>query len=352
MDALESNALQNIHVDSIQPLIPPMEVKEKYPVTPQLEKQILEHRDIIKNIISGKDTRLLLVIGPCSIHDEKAALDYAKRLAEAHKKFSDRLFIAMRVYFEKPRTIVGWKGLINDPDLDNSCNMNKGLLLARKLLIDIANLGLPIATEMLDPVVPQYTADLISWSAIGARTTESQTHREMVSGLSMPVGFKNATNGNVQVAVNAIQSAQNKHSFIGVNRFGQSSIVRTSGNPYCHLVLRGGDSGPNFSEAHISEYGALLHDMKVCPSIMVDCNHANSDKNHEKQEIAWMDVMQQRVKGNTHLIGLMLESNIYGGNQPIRPNLEELKYGISITDACLDWINTERLLSKAYELLG
>ena len=301
---LDLSSLHNINVSTINPLITPEELKSEFPLTPNLVNSIIAHRQAIGNIIAKKDSRLLVVVGPCSIHDPKSAWEYAQKLDKLQKKLSDKLFIVMRVYFEKPRTTVGWKGLINDPNLDGSCNMNLGLNIARKLLLQIAELGLPIATEMLDPVVPQYISDLISWSAIGARTTESQTHREMTSGLSMPVGFKNATSGNLQVALDAINAAKNPHSFIGINQDGRTSLVRTKGNKECHVVLRGGSGKPNFDRESIEKCVDIHKKSDLDPALMIDCSHANSNKLPERQEIVLKDVIEQRKKAISILLVL------------------------------------------------
>ncbi len=283
-----------------------------------------------------------MVIGPCSIHDPIAVLDYAQRLVDLAERVKEKYFIVMRVYFEKPRTTIGWKGFINDPYLDDSCDMEHGLRAARKLMLEIVQMGLPIATEFLDPIIPQYIADLVSWSAIGARTTESQTHREMSSGLSMPVGFKNATDGNIQVAINAIESASNPHSFLGIDQEGYTAVVKTTGNPNTHLVLRGGDKQPNFELPEVTYARCKLEAARLDPSIMVDCSHANASKIARNQILVWKEILRQREKSNCPITGAMVESFINEGNQKIMP---DLKYGLSITDACIDWETTERLFS-------
>jgi len=284
----------------------------------------------------------LVVVGPCSIHDPEAALDYARRLAVVSREVADRYFLVMRVYFEKPRTTTGWKGLINDPFLDDSCDMAHGIALARKLLLDIVDLGLPTGTEFLDPIIPQYIADLISWAAIGARTTESQTHRELASGLSMPVGFKNGTDGSVQTAMDAMKSARAPHSFLGIDQDGATSIVKTSGNPDSHVVLRGGRSGANYTNEHVAAASEALRKAGLNPALMVDCSHSNSGKDPLRQPIVWENILRQRAEGSKDIIGAMIESNIHLGCQPL--GTEALRYGVSITDACLDWESTERLL--------
>lgn len=347
----------NHNVKQFQPLLSPVHLREKEPVSNSIEQLVLESRQVIQDIIDKRDDRLLVICGPCSIHDPKAALEYAEKLMNLKEKVQDKIFVVMRVYFEKPRTTVGWKGLITDPDLDGSDQIEKGLLLARKLLLDISKMGLPSATEFLDPIVPQFIGDLISWAAIGARTTESQTHRMMASGLSMPVGFKNNTNGNKKAAVNAMQSALNSHSFLGIGDDGKINIVTTKGNPYGHIILRGGEGLPNFDKASIEETQALLESAKVNPAIMVDCSHANSGKKFEKQEVAWKSILEQRAAGNKNLIGMMLESNLIEGNQslpaqvPGKAMLDQLEYGVSITDACVSFPSTEKLFDQAIEIL-
>jgi 3-deoxy-7-phosphoheptulonate synthase len=301
-------------------------------------------RSTARSILSGGDDRLLVVAGPCSIHDPASALDYARRLAALSREVSDRYFVVMRVYFEKPRTTIGWKGLINDPHLDDSCDVAHGIAVARKLLLDILDLGLPAGTEFLDPIIPQYTAELISWAAIGARTTESQTHREMASGLSMPVGFKNGTDGSIQTALDAMKSARAPHSFLGIDQDGATSIVKTSGNPDSHVVLRGGRNGANYQHQHVSAACASLAGAGLAPAVMVDCSHANSGKDPLRQRNVWKSILAQRREGRREIIGAMIESHIHGGSQPLPSSGAELKYGLSITDACLDWESTETLL--------
>jgi len=292
------------------------------------------------------------VVGPCSIHDEKSALEYATRLSKLQKELADRMEIVMRVYFEKPRTTIGWKGLINDPHLDGSQDIETGLKIARRLLIQINAMNLPAATEFLDPIVPQYIADLITWAAIGARTTESQTHREMASGLSMPVGLKNSTDGSLQVAIDAMAATRHAHSFLGMNEGGETAIVRTSGNPDAHVVLRGGRAMTNYDAASIKVAEEKLASEKLPPILMVDCSHANSSKQFAKQEDVWHSVIDQRVGGTRSLIGLMVESHLSEGNQPIAQDLSKLRYGVSITDSCIGWEVTERMLRWGYEKLG
>ncbi|MEI6891385.1 MAG: 3-deoxy-7-phosphoheptulonate synthase [Pontiella sp.] len=331
---------EDLRVKKIKKLVTPANLKKELPLGNALTEKVLADRKIVRDIIHLKDDRLLIIIGPCSIHDPEAALDYAKRLAALAEKVKDRYFIVMRVYFEKPRTTIGWKGFINDPKLDNTCDMEFGLHAARQLLLDIASLGLPIATEFLDPIVPQYTADLVSWSAIGARTTESQTHREMSSGLSMPVGFKNATDGNIEIAINAIESASNPHCFLGIDQDGRSAMVRTSGNPNTHLVLRGG-KGPNFQYPEVTYAACKLEAAGLEPSLMVDCSHANANKVALNQVKVWDSILAQRARGNCPITGAMVESFIKEGNQKISGDME---YGLSITDQCIDWETTEKML--------
>ena len=308
---------QDLHVKEIVPLLSPRALKAQSPAGEAANAVVARSRERIIRILRQEDPRLLVVVGPCSIHDEKSARDYAERLSKLQKEFASRLEIVMRVYFEKPRTTIGWKGLINDPHLDGSQDIEAGLIIARRLLLEIVSLGLPAATEFLDPVVPQYTADLITWAAIGARTTESQTHREMASGLSMPVGLKNATDGSLQVAIDAMGAARHPHSFLGINEDGVTSIVRTNGNPHVHVVLRGGRAMPNYDAASIKAAEEKLISEKLAPVLMVDCSHANSEKQFAKQEEVWRSVIEQRVGGTKSLIGLMVESHLHEGNQPI-----------------------------------
>ena len=343
---------QDLHVKEIVRLLTPRELKAQSP-TPDAVNAIVAHsRERIIRILRQEDPRLLVVIGPCSIHDGKCALEYATRLNALRKEFADQMEIVMRVYFEKPRTTIGWKGLINDPHLDGSQDIETGLKIARKLLLDITGMGLPAATEFLDPIVPQYIADLITWAAIGARTTESQTHREMASGLSMPVGLKNGTDGSLQVAIDAMGAARHPHSFLGINEDGVTSIVRTTGNPHAHVVLRGGRAKTNYDADSIRAAEEKLKSEKLPPVLMVDCSHANSEKKFAKQEDVWRSVIQQRIEGTQSLIGLMVESHLNEGNQPIPENLKALRYGVSITDSCIGWETTERMLRWGCEALS
>lgn len=345
------NKIFNTHIETSHTLITPYEIKSKLPLTDLAEQTVLKSRQELEAILNFEDNRKFIVVGPCSIHDIKAAEEYAERLKTLSERVKDKLLLIMRVYFEKPRTTVGWKGLINDPDMDDSFHIEKGLLIARKLLIKLAELGLPTATEALDPIVPQYIGELISWSAIGARTTESQTHREMASGLSMPVGFKNGTDGSVKVALNALQSARMPHNFLGIDQQGQVSIFKTKGNAYGHIILRGGDKQPNFDAANVKIAEEKLKDAKLPPRIVVDCSHGNSNKDYKLQPSVFESIIQQILDGNTSIVGMMLESNLDEGNQPIPSNLEQLKYGISVTDKCIGWKETEKIILAAYEKL-
>jgi 3-deoxy-7-phosphoheptulonate synthase len=343
---------QDLHVKEIVRLLSPRELKAQTPSSDAVNTTVARSRERVIRILRQEDPRLLVVIGPCSIHDEKGALEYAEKLNALRKEFADRMEIVMRVYFEKPRTIVGWKGLINDPHLDGSQDIEAGLKIARRLLLQITGLGLPAATEFLDPIVPQYIADLITWAAIGARTTESQTHREMASGLSMPAGLKNSTDGSLQVAIDAMGAARHPHSFLGIDQDGVTSIVRTVGNPHAHVVLRGGRAQTNYDAESIRAAEAKLKSEGLPPVLMVDCSHANSGKQHARQEDVWRSVIQQRVDGTNSLIGLMVESNVNEGNQPIPKNLADLRYGVSLTDACIGWETTERMLRWGHETLA
>ena len=343
---------QDLHIADMMQLTPPRAFKAELPMTEEANRTVVEGREAVRRILRKEDKRLLAIVGPCSIHDPQAAREYARRLNNLRLELQDRLCVVMRVYFEKPRTTVGWKGLISDPHLDGSDDMATGLRLARKLLLDINQLGLPAGTEMLDPITPQYNSDLISWASIGARTTESQTHREMASGLSMPVGFKNSTAGDLQVALNAMESARHPHSFLGIDQEGRTCLVRTKGNPWGHLVLRGGSDKPNYDTQSLALAAARLSKAGLEPVLLVDCSHANSSKKHERQEEVWQDLVQQRVQGNRELIGMMVESNLEEGSQKIPKDKKELKYGVSITDACVGWETTERMLRQAYAQLG
>jgi 3-deoxy-7-phosphoheptulonate synthase len=333
-------------VDSA-PLVAPVELKADLPITDAAAELVFSTRQQIASLISGEDRRLLVIVGPCSTHDPLAALDYAARLLPLRRRHED-LLIVMRLYFEKPRTTVGWKGLINDPHLDDSCDIASGLRIARNLMLDLARLGMPVATEMLDPILPQYLADLVSWAAIGARTTESQTHREMASGLSMPVGYKNGTDGSLTAAINAMLAASRRHSFLGIDDAGRVAIVRTAGNPHGHVVLRGGVAGPNYSEEHIAAAAAALTKVGARPCVMVDCNHDNSGKNHVRQLEVVEEVCGQIGTGSRNILGVMIESNIVAGRQDLKPGMsrDQLVYGQSITDPCIDFASTEQVLAR------
>ncbi|MBN1929889.1 MAG: 3-deoxy-7-phosphoheptulonate synthase [Chlorobiaceae bacterium] len=336
--------LQDLRVSSIITLSSPQELKEKLPVTEHIADTVCQARREIEDILTGRDSRMLVIVGPCSIHDIDAAKDYASRLVALREELHEQFCIIMRVYFEKPRTTIGWKGFINDPHLNDTYDIEHGLYHARKLLIELNELGLPAATEFLDPITPQYVADLISWAAIGARTIESQTHRQMASGLSMPVGFKNSTDGRLQVAIDAIHSAMHQHSFLGIDKNGQSSVITTKGNPFGHLVLRGGSKRPNYDAESIAQAEKQLQKAKLSPHLLVDCSHANSDKKFGNQVKVWQDILSQKEHGNQSIAGVMIESNICSGNQPFPVNRQELQYGVSITDECVSWDETAKML--------
>lgn len=348
----QASLVQDLHVKQIIPLISPLELKEKYPVSARSLETVVRDREILKNILAGKDDRIVAIVGPCSIHDTDAAIDYAQRLAKVAKQVEDRILVIMRVYFEKPRTTTGWKGLVYDPNLNDTFDMEHGITAARQLLIKINELGLSAATEFLDPFVPQYIADLVSWAAIGARTTESQTHRQMASGLSMPVGFKNSTSGDLSVAINAMLSAQSSHAFLGIDNLGQACVVHTRGNRTGHPILRGGSDKTNFDPQSIANAVQMLKDKNLPTPVMIDCSHANSSKCHENQSIAWESTIKQRAEGNHDIFGIMLESNLKPGAQKLTDDLSTLDYGVSITDACIGWDETESLILSAYKQLG
>jgi 3-deoxy-7-phosphoheptulonate synthase len=343
---------QNLHVKEIARLITPRALKAEFPNTDESDRTVVESRQRVMDILEQRDPRLLVVAGPCSIHDVDAALEYGSRIKTLREECSERLEIVMRVYFEKPRTTIGWKGLINDPNLDGSYDIEIGLKKARKLLLALTAMGVPAATEFLDPIIPQYIADLISWAAIGARTTESQTHREMASGLSMPVGFKNGTDGSLQIALDAMQSARTPHSFLGIDQDGITSVIRTTGNPAGHVVLRGGRTRTNYDAESILEAESKLRQHGLPPVLMVDCSHANSSKQHARQEEVWGSLIEQRAAGTKSLIGVMIESFLREGNQRFPRPASELEYGVSITDACIGWDVTERMLRWGAQKLG
>ncbi len=343
--------LENINVSAFDNMPTPAEIHAKLPMSAKAAKTVSQGRKLMRDILDRKDHRLFVVVGPCSIHDPVAGLDYARRLKKLADEVSDTLQLVMRVYFEKPRTTVGWKGYINDPFMDDSFQVNVGMEKAREFLLQVNELGLPAGTEALDPYGPQYYGDLITWTAIGARTTESQTHREMSSGLSTPVGFKNATSGDLTVATNAILSASRPHSFLGLNNDGRVAIVRTKGNPHGHVVLRGGDTGPNYDTVSVAVAEQAMVKAKLPTNIVVDCSHANSSKKPELQPLVMADVVNQIRGGNKSLLGVMIESNIEAGNQSIPADLSQLKYGCSVTDGCVGWDTTEKMIRDAAVLL-
>ncbi|RAP24716.1 3-deoxy-7-phosphoheptulonate synthase [Candidatus Marinamargulisbacteria bacterium SCGC AG-343-K17] len=342
--------LENIHISDITPIISPDDLKTSIKISEETSNFVINSRKEISNILNNNDQRLLVIVGPCSIHDPEAAIEYAKKLAPLIQKYNDRMMIVMRVYFEKPRTNIGWKGLINDPDLNGINNIEKGLKTARQLMLDILNLGIPTGSELLDPILPQYYADLICWASIGARTSESQTHREMASGLSMPIGFKNATDGNIDVAIHAIQAAQHPHAFIGVTQNGTIARVASNGNPDAHLIIRGGSNGPNYSSVQMEEHKEKVDQSKVETRILVDCSHGNSRKKAENQHKVLNSVLNQVKNGNKDILGVMIESFLSHGNQSIQSN--PLNYGQSITDECISWDETNELLESIYTRLA
>jgi len=348
---MSGKKLEDLNVASTETLITPEALKKEMPLSDNAAETVANSRQAIYDIMDGKDHRLFVVVGPCSIHDVEAARDYAQRLKKLADEVSDTLLIVMRVYFEKPRTTVGWKGLINDPHLNDTFDIEQGLHIGRRLLLDINELGLPAATEALDPISPQYLQDTIAWSAIGARTTESQTHREMSSGLSMAIGFKNGTDGSLDVAVNAMKSVSHPHSFLGIDQQGKVAIIRTKGNNYGHVVLRGGGGKPNYDSVSVALCEQSLEKAGLRKSIMVDCSHANSSKDPAIQPLVLQDITHQILEGNTSIQGLMVESNINWGNQPLPENLADLKYGVSVTDACIDWPTTEKAIREMRDKL-
>lgn len=343
--------VEDLNIVSCSRLVTPEQLKSELPLTEKAAASVMKGRNTIKDILDHKDKRLFIVVGPCSIHDPAAAMDYAERLKKLAAEVEDTLYLVMRVYFEKPRSTLGWKGLINDPHLNGSFEIEEGLHIARGLLIDLAELGLPLATEALDPISPQYLQDLISWSAIGARTTESQTHREMSSGLSCAVGFKNGTDGSLDVAVNAMKSVSHPHNFLGIDPQGHVSTVSTAGNTYGHVVLRGGNGKPNYDSVSVSLCEKALEAARLRSNIMVDCSHANSSKDPAMQPLVAENVANQILEGNTSIIGLMIESNLLAGNQAIPEDPANLKYGISVTDACIDWATTEDTIRKLRDII-
>jgi 3-deoxy-7-phosphoheptulonate synthase len=348
---MTTHDIDNINVSAFDPMPSPEEIHARLPLTASAASLVMHGREVLRNILDRRDPRLFVVVGPCSIHDPVAGLDYAQRLKALADAVGETLYLVMRVYFEKPRTTTGWKGYINDPDMDDSFRVDQGMHKAREFLLQLAELGMPTGTEALDPIAPQYLGDLMSWTAIGARTTESQTHREISSGLSTPVGFKNGTNGDVGIAVNAILSASRPHSFLGINGQGRTSIVRTRGNRYGHLVLRGGDGRPNYDTVSVQMAEQALRKAGLPSNIVVDCSHANSYKKHDLQPLVMADAVNQVRLGNQSLVGMMIESNIVAGNQAIPDDLSQLKYGCSVTDACVDWETTEKMIRDAAALL-
>ena len=338
--------IHDLNIESYSPITPPQIYREDVAISDFSSKVVAESRETVSKIIDGQDKRILLITGPCSIHDVDAGLEYASRLAELSKEVKN-FYIVMRVYFEKPRTTVGWKGLINDPDLDNTFKLDKGYRKARTFLAGVTSMGMPTATEFLDPFTPQYLADFVSWGAIGARTTESQTHRQMASGLSMPIGFKNGTGGSIQIAVDAMTAARDEHAFLGINEQGQSCIIHTTGNKYSHLILRGSTQGTNFDEKSVSDALSLVESQGMNPTVVVDCSHANCGKDHKKMNIAFKELIRQRSKKiNPGIVGIMLESHINEGNQKLS-DPAELTYGVSITDPCINWEETVELIKEA-----
>lgn len=345
------NIVENVNVHETKEIITPKTLKKEYFLNEKNQNFIFQSRATVQNILFGSDSRQFLIVGPCSIHDYDVAIEYAKKLKDLAKSVEKHFFIIMRVYFEKPRTTVGWKGLINDPFLDDSFQMEEGLRLARKTMLDITEIGLPIGTEALDPISPQYLSDLVTWSAIGARTTESQTHREMASGLSSPVGFKNGTDGNIDVAINAMLSASSPHSFLGVNENGNTAIINTKGNKFGHIILRGSNTGSNYDPVSVAEVMIEMKKSKLATNIVIDCSHGNSHKNHKLQTIVLKDVMRQIIDGNTSIKGLMLESNLIEGNQKlISGRKEDLIFGVSITDACIGWEETSSIIEDLFKM--
>ena len=345
--AKPTRPLQDVNIIGTTPLISPAELKQEFPVSPAIEEHVVRSRSAVEDILTGNEKRIIAIVGPCSIHHTGMALEYARRLKVVADEVSDRIVVVMRVYFEKPRTTVGWKGLINDPHMNDTFDIATGLRKARQILLEINSVGLPAATEMLEPITPQYIADLITLGSIGARTTESPTHRQMASGLSMPVGFKNSTEGSLEVAINAMKAARATHQFLGIDHDGKTCVMSTRGNDLGHMILRGGRNGPNYDAEHIAEARRLLIEAKLPPRLVVDCSHANSSKDYRNQPKVWNDVIQQRAAGNESIVGLMLESNLVEGQQSLGDDPSTLKYGVSVTDGCISIEETAELLRSA-----
>lgn len=348
---MSDDRIENTNIRSLDVLITPEELKNDLPMSAAARDTVMNGRQTIRNILDRKDPRLIVVVGPCSIHDVKAAKEYGAKLKKLAEEVKDTLYLVMRVYFEKPRTTVGWKGLINDPHLNDTFEIEEGLHIGRRLLLDLCEMGLPTATEALDPISPQYLQDLISWSAIGARTTESQTHREMSSGLSSAVGFKNGTDGSLDVAINALLSVARPHSFLGINSQGNVAIINTTGNPYSHIVLRGGNGKPNYDSVNVALCEEALKKAKIPANIMIDCSHANSSKDASLQPLVMENITNQILEGSQSIIGIMVESNLKFGQQALKPSLDEMEYGVSVTDACIAWETTEKALRTMAEKL-
>lgn len=339
--------IKNLNIDSFTPLETPKQFTDRLPVTPEISETVTKGRQEILDIVTDKDDRLLLIVGPCSIHDTKAGFEYAERLKALADEVKDTVLVVMRVYFEKPRTTVGWKGLINDPHLNGTFDVATGLTMGREFLLKILELGLPTATEWLDPITPQYLADAVCWGAIGARTVESQTHRQLASGLSMPIGFKNGTGGSIQIAADAMVAAKDPHVFLSVDDDGQVSIIKTNGNDGGHIVLRGGSSGPNYDPTAVARATGILKNAGYEPHLVIDCSHANSGKDHRRQPVVFRDILHQRTSGNKDIAGMMLESHLHAGSQKANGDPSKLEYGVSITDACVDWDTTATLVREA-----
>ena len=348
---MSKDSQRDVRISEISPLRSPDQLSFQLPLTEDDREKIALFRENVNNIISGKDNRLLAIVGPCSIHDPKAAIEYAEKLKKLSDELSEQFFVVMRTYFEKPRTALGWKGLITDPDMDGSYDLDKGLEVCRKLLLDITHIGLPVGCECLDPIVPQYTDELMSWSSIGARTTESQTHRSLASGLSVAIGFKNSTSGDFTAAINAVKSAREPAAFIGIRRNGVIAQFHTTGNSFAHIILRGGVHGANYYENDVESAENAMKKAGLDPAIVIDCSHANSNKDYTRQKRVLRSVVDQKVWGNKSIRGFMLESNLNEGNQSIPCDLKDLKYGVSVTDACIGWEETERIMRHAAEIL-